>query len=789
MNKASANVAKAPSASENPDAQHPAVLMLGKGWFPQQLGGLDRYFRDLLEHLPEARGLVVGPAPEDPARLMTASRHDAPLPARLLALWRAARAAGRGALVLDVHFALYAVVPMLFGPLRSLPTVVHFQGPWADENVAAGDGSRVRQSLRRALERLVYRRAERIVVLTSAFRRVVVENYRVSPWRVQVAPPGVDLERFTPGDRPGARERFGLEPEAFVAVAVRRLVPRMGLDVLVEAWSKGLPELPDDARLLIAGDGPQRGALRDQANRLGVSPSVQLLGSLSDDALVDLYRAADVGIVPTRSFEGFGLVVIEAAACGTPTIVTQVGGLPEAVRGLDPSLAVLPRDARALADRIVRASAPSETPSRDRTRRFAESFSWEIAVERNRAVVRAALSPEPAPRRARVVYLDHVAKLSGGEIALLRLLPHLTDVEPHVILAEDGPFADRLVQAGISTEVLQMRESARGLRKHSVTPRSLPLTAVAHTAVYIVRLAIHLRRLRPDLVHTNSLKAGLYGSMAARLAGIPVVWHVRDRLASDYLPALAVRLIRGMANRVPSAVVANSQATAATIGRPDSVIIHSVLPDAIPAVIGAAAASDGDPCTFGMVGRIAVWKGQDLFLRAFARAFPTGNERAVIIGAPMFDEQNVEDELRHLAGELKIDKRVEFRGFREDVWGEMQRLDVVVHASTTPEPFGQVVIEGMAAGLAVVAANEGGPTEILTDGLTGRLFTARDIVSLADVLVELRNAPQERARLGAAAREAIEPFRGEKVAATVQGVYDEVLHRHTSGGRRSYRRP
>lgn len=399
---------------EQPSASHPAVLMLGKGWFPEQLGGLDRYYRDLFEHLPEARGLIVGPAPDSPGRLTAASRHDAPLPRRMIALWRAVRYAGRDARVVDAHFALYAFVPMLLGRLRSLPAVVHFQGPWADENVSAGDTSSVRRTIRRVLERLVYRRAERAIVLTSAFRRVLVEQYRVSPWKVRVVPPGVDLEHFSPGDRRHARAAFDLDEAAFVAVAVRRLVPLMGLDVLIEAWACARSELPAEAQLLIAGDGSERGRLEEQIERLGLSRSVRLLGRVSDESLVDLYRAADVGVVPTRSFEGFGLVVIEAAACGTPTIVTKVGGLPEAVHALDISLAVAPDDIVALAERIATAASPAGLPTREETRLFAEGFSWEAAVKRNREVMQEAIAPSSAERRIRVVYLDHVAQLSGG---------------------------------------------------------------------------------------------------------------------------------------------------------------------------------------------------------------------------------------------------------------------------------------------------------------------------------------------------------------------------------------
>lgn len=748
--------------------------MLGKGWFPDQLGGLDRYFRALLEHQPEADGVIIGPAGGGPERVVAASRHDAPLPWRLLAYTAAARRAARDAHVVDAHFALYAFSPLLSRRLRALPTVVHFQGPWADENVAQGDGSALRGSLRRALERTVYRRAARVVVLSSAFRRLLVERYGVSPWRVRVEPPGVDLERFSPGDRDLARERLGLDASPFVAVCVRRLVPRMGLDVLIDAWAQALPELPAQARLLVAGDGPLRGELEERIVRSGLQDSVRLLGRVDDDALVDLYRAADVGIVPTRSFEGFGLVVIEAAACGTPTIVTRAGGLPEAVAGLDPSLAVPAGDVPALAVRIARAAHTGGLPSRPATRSFAEGYAWRGVVERNRAVHREALAPETAERRIRVVYLDHVAQLSGGEIALLRLVPHLTEVEPHVILAEDGPFADELVQAGVSTEVLPMAERARGLRKDSVTPRTVRPAIVLAAAGYILRLALRLRRLRPDLVHTNSLKAGVYGSIAARLAGVPVVWHVRDRLTSDYLPAAAVWMVRIMTRRLTAAVIANSQATMNTLDpRAQPVIISSVVPE-VP-IAPAREPREPGPLTVGMIGRFAPWKGQDLFLRAFADAFPDGDTRCVLVGAALFGEHDFEQWLHELAEELELGARVEFRGFRSDVWPELARMDVLVHASLIPEPFGQVVLEGMAARVPVVAADAGGPAELISHDVNGVLYPMGDRAALARSLRELAADPRRRRRLVDGGLSTVTAYHPDAVATRLQRLYRALL--------------
>ncbi len=375
----------------------------------------------------------------------------------------------------------------------------------------------------------------------------------------------------------------------------------------------------------------------------------------------------------------------------------------------------------------------------------------------------------------RVVYLDHVAQLSGGEIALLRLVPHLTRVEPHVILAEDGPLADALVQAGISTEVLPLAERARNLRKGTVTARTLPLAVIVATARHIVRLALHLRRLRPDLVHTNSLKAGVYGSIAARLAGVPVVWHVRDRIAPDYLPAAARWVVRVMLRRLATAVIANSQATLGTLD-PDvqPVIFHFVIPEAL-AVPADRGPREPRPLTVGMIGRFSPWKGQDLLLRAFADAFPDGDERCVLVGAALFGEDDYAQRLHDLARELGLDARVEFRGFQPDVWPELHRMDMLVHASLSPEPFGQVIIEGMAAGVPVVAAAAGGPAEILTHDVNGVLYPMGDQLALAEALRRLGADPQRRRRLIDAGLASVEAYRPDAVAARMQELYRQVI--------------
>lgn len=384
----------------------------------------------------------------------------------------------------------------------------------------------------------------------------------------------------------------------------------------------------------------------------------------------------------------------------------------------------------------------------------------------------------------KIVYVDHVARLSGGEIALVRLLQALGDrVEAHVVLGEDGPLVSQLEAVGATVHLLPLPAATKDVRKGSVrvgggvSPRVL-----GQLVIHVWRLRRLLRALGAEVVHTNSLKAAFYGGLAGRLAGVPVVWHVRDRIAPDYLPAAAVRLVRLTSRFLPTWVVANSQSTMATLpGRSGASILNSTVqfdPVTSPATRDPARSDPArsDPAlVVGVVGRLADWKGQHVFLDAFARAFPVGPERAVLVGSAMFGEEEYAAGLRAQVAALGLDERVEFRGFREDVWAELARLDILVHCSVTPEPFGQVVVEGMAAGVPVIAADAGGPAEVITDGVDGLLVSPDDPDVLAGAMRRLADSVELRSRLAGAARISSERFGPKVIAQEMLSVYEGVL--------------
>ena len=364
------------------------TLQLGMGWFPEQPGGLNRMFYNLARALPGigvgVQGLVAADAAAGAVRAFAPK--GAPLAGRLRGARRAARGAERADVVAS-HFALYTA-PML-GALRGRPLVVHFHGPWAAEGVAEGAGG-LAGAAKRAVEQAVYRRADRFIVLSQAFRDVLVADYGVDPDRVRLVPGGVEADRFHTGLSPTeARARLGWPADRPVVLAVRRLARRMGLEDLVAAADRVRQSVPD-VLVMIAGRGALEPELRAQIAARGLQDHVRLLGFVSDDDLPLAYRAADLSVVPTVALEGFGLIAAESLAAGTPALVTPVGGLPEVVRDLSPHLVLPATGAEAVADGITRAlRGETPLPSAQACAAFARSrYDWPVIARATRAVYR-----------------------------------------------------------------------------------------------------------------------------------------------------------------------------------------------------------------------------------------------------------------------------------------------------------------------------------------------------------------------------------------------------------------
>jgi len=360
------------------------IGVIGNSWFPDRPGGLDRYVYELVHTLAESHndidlfGIGLPSKSAVPAiGLTNLACPDQSLWRRLQSAYAHARPLQTAHLdAVNIHFALYGLAALPHIP-KDIPVTCTFHGPWAIESQKEGERP-INVWLKRQMEQMVYRRCDRFIVLSKAFGRILHQDYGISWDDIHVIPGGVDIQRFQSSLSPQeARDRLGWPSDRFILFTPRRLVNRMGLGKLLTALSQ-LGTQNQEIWLAIAGKGPLRDALEAQAEALGLHRQVKFLGYLPDDDLPTAYQAADLTVVPSQSLEGFGLVILESLACGTPALCTPVGGMPEILNGFSPELITSSADADAIATTVKAALNGSiKLPNRSACRDHATAhFNW-----------------------------------------------------------------------------------------------------------------------------------------------------------------------------------------------------------------------------------------------------------------------------------------------------------------------------------------------------------------------------------------------------------------------------
>jgi glycogen synthase len=366
------------------------ILEIGMHWFPEGGGGADRYFYGLVSELVHydcaLKAFVFGEgksgASGSHVRFLGSRQQS--LPQRFLKLRKGVKeelSGGAGPALIASHFSLY-VFPLLDFLYRH-PHVVHFHGPWAYEAAAEGESSRAVR-FKRAIERVTYATARRFVVLSKAFRDVLVTQYRIREERIDIVPGGVQADTFNTGlSRAEAREKLGWPKDRIILLTVRRLARRMGLENLIEAVAK-IREKEPSILAVLAGTGPLADELTALVERKNLQEHVKLAGFVPDADLPAAYRAADISVVPSIALEGFGLIVLESLAAGTPVVVTPVGGLPEVVSGLSQDLVLEGSSAAQIADGLTaRLGALEKLPADNVCQAYAkENFDWPVIARK-----------------------------------------------------------------------------------------------------------------------------------------------------------------------------------------------------------------------------------------------------------------------------------------------------------------------------------------------------------------------------------------------------------------------
>ena len=399
----------------------------------------------------------------------------------------------------------------------------------------------------------------------------------------------------------------------------------------------------------------------------------------------------------------------------------------------------------------------------------------------------------------RVAYLNPVAALGGAERSLLDLIAALLaereGFEPWLVCGEDGPLVEAARALGVQVEILPLPAalaklgdsglgaglSAAGALASLRFARHAPGAALSAWG-YGRALRAVLARIRPDWIHSNALKTHLLTPLYADLA--PVAWHLRDAIGQR---RLAGRLLRRVAPRARIGIGISryvvDDARRVLRGFPlvavENAIDLSCFRPAGPRLDldALAGLAPFDGLRIGLVATFGRWKGQDTFLEALAR-LSVGGWRAYVVGGPIYktagsqwSQAELEGRARAL-GLLKGPARLGFVPFQAEPAPVYRALDVVVHASTRPEPFGRTIAEAMACERALVVSDAGGAAELFTPGVEALASPPGDVPALAAALRRLVAEPALRERLGAAAgAQARRRFDRARLAREVGAIY------------------
>ena len=344
-----------------------------------------------------------------------------------------------------------------------------------------------------------------------------------------------------------------------------------------------------------------------------------------------------------------------------------------------------------------------------------------------------------------VLFLDQSGELGGAELSLLDIVRRRAG-RTEVCLMSEGPFVGRLEQYGVAVSL--WREGAPLVVRREEGIGAI-VRAVPGLASTVRSVAARARQF--DVIYANTLKAFVVAAASKPLHRRPVIWHLRDLLTPEHFSGTLRHLVVSLARLSKARVIANSRATAdafTALGGSDVAVIYNGIDaepfDAIDPLEARRRLLDetglaADMPIVGVFSRLAAWKGQHVLVDALA-SLP--NMQAVIVGGPLFGEQAYEERLKARIEELGLGRRIRLLGFRSDVPSLMSAVDIVAHTSTSAEPFGRVIVEGMLAGKPVIATRAGGATELIRDGETGMLVTPGDTDALVRALRTLTQDPE-----------------------------------------------
>jgi len=368
----------------------------------------------------------------------------------------------------------------------------------------------------------------------------------------------------------------------------------------------------------------------------------------------------------------------------------------------------------------------------------------------------------------RVGLLAASGQLGGAERVVLETVRALSTlgIESTLLALESGPLLEAALREGAhAAEALRLPAGLAVLGDAGRSPAAVAaglMRAVVPLPAYLRRLARTLRRHEADVIHSHGIKTHVLAALVPRRR--PVIWHLHDYVS---LRPVSMALLRRLARRCDLVIaVSDSVAQDARRWLPGGfpvVVLHNAVDTERFSPHGAVANLDAltglppappDTLRVGLPATFARWKGHEVFLRSLAE-LKRRDIRGYLIGGAVYqtgDSQWSERELRELIATLGLQEQVGLTGFLDDMPAAYRALDVVVHASTRPEPFGLVIPEAMACGRLVLATRIGGAAELFDHDVHAVGLDIAQVSTMTAALYDLLADPGRRAAIASQAR-------------------------------------
>lgn len=395
----------------------------------------------------------------------------------------------------------------------------------------------------------------------------------------------------------------------------------------------------------------------------------------------------------------------------------------------------------------------------------------------------------------KILYLNPSSQLGGAERSLLDLICAVRQQDPQIevsvlITAPDGPLVAELTTLGVKFRLLELPRKIAKLGDSGLTGQSQiasflklvgSISAIGESIRYWWQLRQTVAEIDADTIHSNGLKTHLL--VASLGTTKPVIWHLRDFIGNR----LAIGKLLSLFTKKVTVAIAISQAIADDWHKVFPNLPIEVIYNAID--INKYHPQEIDPpsqyLNVGLVATYAIWKGHDIFIQAIghiAKQHPRlkSTVKFYIIGGAIYEtdkSQYSRSTLQQLARDLDVEDWLVFIDFQRDIVSSYNMLDIVVHASTKPEPFGRTIVEAMACEKAVIVANAGGAAELFTHKKDAIGIPPCDPVALADAIRELIDNPSsQRVAMGKAGRRTVlERFNLDRLGAELLLIYSQEI--------------